>query len=307
MPDLLLIAMAFAIGALMAQVSLCAVAALQSLIEHRSFDGALRIALASGAAGITLLGLAAAAGGMVRLPLDPPITAETILGGALLGAGAALNGACMLGTIHYLSRGRWVYLATWAGMAAALRTRAQMLRGPMSEVTRMPMSDEIIVGLCFFLVLSAMAATRHGSRRAAPGPAVYAALIGVLAGVLYSGHPNWNYANIIAALAQADRAPVDWLGQLSAAALLAGATIGAGAAGRLRMELPQPVRMVRCLAGGALMGVGAAHAGGGHDLLLLWSIPGLSRRALAAYLVMAATIASILWLVQLLPDRIRAR
>jgi hypothetical protein len=42
------------------------------------------------------------------------------------------------------------------------------------------------------------------------------------------------------------------------------------------------------------MGAGATLIPGGHDLLLLWSIPGLTLHGLVAYVIVAATVAALL-------------
>ena len=45
------------------------------------------------------------------------------------------------------------------------------------------------------------------------------------------------------------------------------------------------------LAGGFLMGIGASAVPGGNDVLLMWTIPGLTLYGLVAYLTMIGAIA----------------
>jgi hypothetical protein len=63
--------------------------------------------------------------------------------------------------------------------------------------------------------------------------------------------------------------------------VLAGATAGSLGIRRWQFVTPQVRSLGRCFAGDLLMGQGARLIPGGHDLLLLWTIPGLAWHGLA--------------------------
>ena len=300
-----LIIVAFAIGASMARASLCSVACLQQLLVERRTDGILRLGIAISAAGLMLLTLAATARGSVRLPLDPPVTRSAIAGGVLLGVGSIVNGGCYLGALTYVSRGNLTFLLTFVGLLAVLRHATGPMRVAAFDVTRLPMSREEFAGLVAFalLLLIAAVATRRVSNWS-PAPrsrevvtaAIAAALTGLLAGLFYASNPNWNYTSILGALAIADRRGIEWSAQIAALALLVGAILSSVYSGCFQLQRYSGIRAARCLAGGAIMGLGALKVPGGHDLLLLWSVPGLARSGAVAYSIALITV-SILLLV----------
>ena len=294
--------LALAIGVLMTRASLCSVACLHELIVDRRIDGILRLAIAASAAGLVLLTLAAWSPDRVLLPADPPVMREALVGGLLLGLGAVINGACYIGTVVYLARGRLGFLLTLAGLLLVLRFTAMPMHVAEADATRRAMGGEPIAGLAVFAALLAFAAVAV-SRGIAASPdrrqallttTISAAGVGILAACVYAGHPNWNYTSVLAALAHAGRGPASWSGYAAALALLVGATAGSIAAHRFELRGFGVTRAARSFVGGAVMGVGAMQAAGGHDLLLLWSIPGLARGAMLAFIAMALTVAALL-------------
>src|SRR5258708_33663342 len=89
--DLLLLLLTFALGLALARVSLCAVAALQQLIDARQYDGLLRLLLATSGAGVTLLLLAGLVPGAGLLPRGVAPLAGGVAGGRPLGPGRPSN------------------------------------------------------------------------------------------------------------------------------------------------------------------------------------------------------------------------
>lgn len=289
MLDLLFLVLAAVLGICLSRTSLCTVAALQMLLTQRRLDGVLRIALVSSCAALVLLAAAQAGAGQ-GLPVDGAVTTRIVIGGALLGVGAVVNGACVLGTVHYLSRGRLSFLFTLVGMAIAIRF------GPTMTATAgaMPALSRVHTGLIVFAVVAVLTIVALRLWSVDRASAIVAGVTGIVAGLLYLRHPNWNYTSVVASLAIADRQPVAWSMQQAAVAFFTGAVAGALTVGDFTIEWPTVLRLVRCLAGGILMGAGAVFAGGGNDLLLLWLIPGLSQRGAVAYLVMAGCVGLLL-------------
>jgi len=285
--DALLLLLTFALGALLARVSLCAVAAVQQLVRARDGAGVRRLALAASGAGLALLLLAGLVPAHVWLPADAALTASIVAGGVLLGLGALVNGGCYLGSVLYLGTGNLNFLFTLAGIGAGLRLSMGLLPASVDATRglRMAMGPAWLLGVSGFAVAIVLLARRAG------GATRLALLAGVLAGLVYAREPGWSYGALLQALLQGRPGFMHWRDNLPAVALFAGAVAGALAAGRLHWRRPTLVRSLRCLAGGAAMGVGAALVPGGNDTLLLWAIPGLTLRGALAYATMLATIA----------------
>lgn len=298
--DPILIALALLLGVLMSRTTLCTVACVQQWVVARRVEGLLRIVAVVGAAMIALLASALLRPDAVALPMAQPIGLALCAGAVLLGAGSVVNGGCYLGSVLYLSRGNLNFLGTIAGLALGLALAPHSLAMQMATGHRMAMTSFVTAALLIAAIALLAAAVAHArsTRRVAAAerapPLALAAGAGLVAGLIYAGHPDWNYSSVLTALVRAGSEPIAWAGQYAALALFAGATAGALAAHRFRFEAPTPRRLARCLAGGALMGVGASLIPGGHDLLLLWTIPGLALHGVIAYGIVVATIALLL-------------
>jgi uncharacterized protein len=287
--DALLLMLTFALGLALARVSLCAVAALQQLIDARQYDGLLRLLLAMSGAGVTLLLLAGLAPGQVLLPADIAAHASVIAGGLLLGLGALVNGGCYLGSVLYLGSGNLNFLLTLVGIASGefLSAAATGVALPASANLRMSMGPVWIAGAAGFVLVIIIVLFRARSRER-----WLAVAAGSLAGLVYARHPGWSYGTVLDSIAQGNFARMSWIMNLSALLLFAGAVAGARLAGRFHLQWPTAARSLRCLAGGAIMGFGAARVPGGNDLLLLWAIPGLTIYGALAYGSMLFLIAA---------------
>jgi toxin CptA len=223
----------------------------------------------------------------VWLPGESGAYAAAIAGGLLLGVGALINGGCYLGSVLYLGSGNLNFLLTLVGIVtgnAACRyaTGSALPAGP---VLRMSMGQAWLAGGGGFLLIILLALSRARSRER-----IVAVIAGLLAGLVYARHPGWSYGAVLDAIAPGRHAVLNWVAILSALLLLAGALSGALLAGRFQLQWPATGRSLRCLAGGTIMGVGAAQAHGGNDLLLLWAIPGLTLYGTLAYASMLLAI-----------------
>jgi hypothetical protein len=287
--DALLLLLTFALGVALARVSLCAVGALQQLIAARQYDGLLRLLLATSGAGVALLLLAGLAPGRVLLPGEGATHAGAITGGLLLGLGALINGGCYLGSVLYLGSGNLNFLLTLVGIAGGeyAGSLASGLASPTGASLRMSMGPAWIVGTAGFIliILFALVRGRGRERWLAIGA-------GLLAGLVYARHPGWSYGTVLESIAHGRYGAMSWAANLAALLLFAGAVSGALYAGRFALQWPTLMRSLRCLAGGAIMGLGAARVPGGNDLLLLWAIPGLTIYGALAYGSMLFVIAA---------------
>ena len=66
-----------------------------------------------------LLAVAQVCGLLTRPPVGYALTHWTVIGGALLGLGAYVNGACEFGAIARLGSGQWAYVFTPVGFISA--------------------------------------------------------------------------------------------------------------------------------------------------------------------------------------------
>ena len=287
MIDGLLLLLTFTLGALLSRVSLCAVAAMQQLVVDRSASGLGRLLLAASGAALSLLLLAGLLPGSVWLPVDAPLRAGLIAGGALLGLGAMINGGCYLGSVLYLGTGNLNFLFTLLGIGVGLRATAALWPASLGVTSglRMASGPVWIVGACTFaaLIVLMMRTNRINGRG-------LVLLAGLLAGLVYARRPGWSYGGLVQSLLQGRAGLMTWRDNASALLLFAGAVTGAVIAGRARWQRPALRRSLRCAVGGLVMGAGAALVPGGNDTLLLWAIPGLTLHGALAFAVMLATI-----------------
>ena len=123
--------LAFVVGFCIQRASVCAVRATEQWVYHRRTSRLRAFFSAAAWSGIVILPLAWLLPRSAMLSEDAPVTWTVLAGGALFGIGAALNGACALGTVAQLTRGRTDYLATLVGiilgamMAIRLRVHSE--------------------------------------------------------------------------------------------------------------------------------------------------------------------------------------
>ena len=217
-------------------------------------------------------------------------------GGFLFGLGIILAGGCASGTWFRSAEGlvgSWIALIFYALSASAMQTGSLNwlnvgVKSYDTSLTTLPASFGVSVW--FFavpLAIGTALAARHFLAKEATQPKVarlngpwwrrplhiYTAgalvgLIGVIAWPLSAAAgrnsglgitgPSGNIANFIVT---GDGAKVDW-GVMLVLGLFIGAFAAAKATGEFRLRVPDATAAVRAVAGGAMMGVGAALAGG---------------------------------------------
>ncbi len=282
----------------------CTVAAVDEMLSERS----ARRLLAMGEAALWVAGGLLVALALGRVPALPPGFAAsgwTVAGAVLLGLGAWINGACVFGAIAKLGSGDWAYVATPLGyFAGCLSVHRLFAPAPPQPLAG---ASPLLAAPAFFAVLFALAGAwrlagpvlkldRATLRAKAWSPHAATTVIGItfLFTLLAAG--SWAYTDLLADLARAMAGSVGAVGTRLAlfAALLAGAGFGGWSAGRWRALWPQPGRLLRCAAGGALMGWGTLLIPGSNDGLILVGLPLLRPYAWLAFAVMCATIAAAL-------------
>lgn len=276
----------------------CTVAAVEEIVRQRRATRLIAIVEAS----VWVTGglLLAAAFDLLRMqPANFAVTGWTVLGGALLGYGAYVNRACVFGAVARIGSGEWAYVMTplgffsgcWAFVAAGAMVRVPShMPSPVFAI-----SSWLGIPLAIFALLRlGQAVTALRGRAFAAhvwSPHHATAVIGITFVILLLTAGAWAYTD---ALAQIARGMVTMLGArfMLLLALFAGAIIGGRTAGRLSWTAPTSASLLRCFAGGALMGVGSSLIPGGNDGLILIGLPLLHPFAWVAFVTMCVTIAA---------------
>lgn len=222
------------------------------------------------------------------------------MGAILFGIGATLNDGCAMGTIAKLARGDVGFaavipgsvLGAWLGFEAGWSEPGRAAGASLG-----PTLAFAIMGLALWLVI------RRLQPPSAPwiagrGPwSVEAAMltIGLAAGILLLMGQSWSYLVVLSDLA-IDRTLPGPREAASFGALLLGGFVAAVSARQLQWSVPTLPRLARHVAGGVLMGLGAALLPGGNDVLVLAGLPFLLAHALLGFAVMMLTIVALLLL-----------
>ena len=293
----------------------CAVAAVEEVLAERRLTRLLAIVEASLWVSAGLL-LAHRFGLLNALPAGYAVSGWTAGGAALLGLGAALNRACVVGTVARLGSGEWAYLATPVGFYLGCLTE-QALFGlhPAQRLTQAApvLAAPLWLAWALWAVLPALVAQRFWRVRRvrAQGlvqglvqglwtPHNATALIGLLFVALLLLAGAWAYTDVLADLARVMAGPLGapglgaraWL----AGAMLAGAVAGGWLTGKWRRHPLRAQAVLRCAGGGLLMGWGGQMVPGGNDVLLLVGMPLLWPYAWVAFATMGAVVAAALGL-----------
>jgi toxin CptA len=291
-------ACALVMGAAIQRGATCTVAAVSEIIEQRRASRLASLLEASlwVAGGLLLLRRLPVA--LPALPTAYALNGWTLLGAALLGWGAWINRACVFGAVARLGSGDWAYAATPVGFYLGCLSVGPLVATAMPRA--LPAGSLLwaapgMLTLVFaFFVLWRVSGPwrRRGSR---PGPAwwtphVATVSIGIafLALLLLEG--AWAYTDALASAARG--MAMDTAVRLFLfACLLLGALAGGWRAGLLRWQAPSLAQMLRCLAGGLLMGWGSLLIPGSNDGLILLGLPLLWPHAWAAFATMGIVIA----------------
>ena len=276
----------------------CTVAAMDEVVNKRSGRRLASLAEASlwVAGGLLLLKLLHF---LPQMPTGYVATGWTALGGVLLGLGAFVNRACVFGAIARLGSGEWAYVLSPLGFYLGCLSAPWLFTVPPHT----PLLDGSVVlkapawvgGLFILFVawrllhpLRTWAAATVAERVWSPHAATTVIGLTFLAMLTLVG--TWAYTDVLAELA---RGMASNLWQRSALlwALLRGAAWGGHTAGRWRSTSVTWLQVLRCLAGGALMGWGTLLIPGGNDGLILVGMPLLWPYAWLAFANMCISIA----------------
>ncbi|MEQ7154004.1 YeeE/YedE thiosulfate transporter family protein [Brevundimonas aurifodinae] len=295
-------ASAFVMGYALNQGSTCAVLAARQVLEERRPTMLLGFAVAAAAAGLVWLPLAWA--GHVALTPDRALGWGLIAGAVLIGAGAVLNRACLLGSISRIGDGRLSYLGLPIGLAVgflladAVSIRPSDVRpnllGHPSEISAL-----VVAGFTVMLWTgwAAMRALGDGAVQGRWSGRIAMVVLGIAGALLFAAAPGWTLADAIRIAIPQGSMTLMAAGALGLA-MFAILCLGAMLSGLLRrsfvLRSPRPVPFLRSVAGGAVMALGASLIPGGNDSLLLAAVPGATLAGLVAHLIMSATVFALL-------------
>jgi toxin CptA len=294
----------------------CTVAAVEQVVNHRKATRLVALFEAS----LWVCGGLLVAHRLAWLAQVPPgfaLTGRTLAGAALLGLGAFVNRACVFGAVARFGSGEWAYALTPAGfylgcLAAGMLVPAHPspLAGG-SLVSSASPAATWLAALAFAARIGAACVRGRAAPRALVTDTLWSAhaatsVIGIafVAMLLLAG--AWAYTDALADLARGMTRGLPARLALGAC-LLAGAVAGGWTAGRFRAMRIGAATLLRCLAGGAMMGWGSLLIPGSNDGLILVGMPMLWPYAWAAFLVMCVTIGSAQRLQALIAARWHAR
>ena len=271
----------------------CMVAAVEDALVHRRLGRAGALAEAAIWVG-GLIALARIGGFTDAAAAQFAVGGGTVAGGVLLGLGAWINRACVFGSIARIGSGQWAWLATPAGffLGSLYPLNPPLAEGPVPPVDAASMTALAFGVLFLWRAVETARAADVLAHLWHPHRATL--LIGVTFVTTMLTVGMWAYTDALAALARPDTTMDLRLGTRAAmvAMLLAGAVIGGRLAGALRRERPRFGAVLRCLAGGALMGAGAMLVPGSNDGLIMLGLPLLQPHAWVAVITMGLTIAA---------------
>ena len=274
----------------------CTVAAVEEIFLERRFWRMAALIEASLWVGGGML-LLSVAGLLTRMPVGYEAGAMTIAGGVLLGVGAFMNRTCAFGSIGRLGSGDLAFIGTlvgfFGGSVAVIHIASPREFAGQSSLLQASAWFGLLCILLVFVRLCTHGWTIWRQRIAWHqhiwSPHVATTIIGLAFLVAYLSVGSWTYTDTIVDLSRGSMIEI-MPRLLLFAALIAGAVLGAWTAGVSKLIVPSPARVIRHLAGGALMGAGAAMVPGGNDGLILMGMPLLWPYAWLAFASMCITI-----------------
>lgn len=314
---------ALLMGYALNQGTTCAVTAARQLIDERQARMLIGFGVAVATAGMVWLPLAWFSGGIVHLAPERPVGWGLVLGAGLLGVGAVLNRACLLGSVSRIGDGKMRFLGLPVGLAIGFAMADRVLpSSPLGLPNSLaPLSFVGIAVLMMFggMLLLGWALMRRsgdsGDLIHWPGR-VSMVVLGVSGALLFAITPGWTVADAVRsgvdALHPTGLAPVFGMsGPIMAGApglimfgLLCAGAITAGIRRRtFRFRPPGAVAVSRSVGGGAVMAFGASLVPGGNDTLLLADLPAATLNGLVAYLAMSAVVFALLLLRKTMTTR----
>lgn len=295
--------LAFAVGFALQRGRICAVLAVREAVVEGRWARFLSLLECASWAMIGLL-LADAFGAK-------PLSAWTwsnslplaMIGGALFGLGALINGSCAFGSATRLASGELAITALIAGFIVGFSSAQELGWAAPSSVAAPHMSvgllGAIAVALSAFALWRSIAAVRALARRKSIAatftqprwpPALAMFIVGAANVALVLVAANWSYLSVLgdALTGSGALTAVRWL---IVAIFFAGAVSGAVTAGRFSWRGASLGEIAIRLGAGVVMGLGASLIPGGNDALIVFGMPLLQPAAFVAFAALVGVIA----------------
>lgn len=255
---------------------------------------------------------------IVLLSIDPqPVYQRlpfwaALLGGALFGVGAAINGGCSFSTLQRLADGELGMLVSLAGMFLGFAVTSHGLNELATSIALQPIETEwpwqhswgkaLLGALWLWAIWELLRLWRaHPSEKALLDRLLAdryrlssaAAVLGIGGGILYAVQGAWTYTNFLRgeAASWVSTAPPPSAQAPLLLALIFGMLFSSWQRGTIRPRLPNLRDLPYNLTGGLLMGMGGTLVPGGNDTLLLAAMPSFSGRACAIFIALLAGVA----------------
>jgi hypothetical protein len=291
--------LAFLFGFAAQRGSLCAVSAIHTMIERRSFGPFLSFLRCS--AWVILVSLPAWwLLSAVHVGEIYAVRPAGLAGAALFGAGAAINGGCTFGTLTRFATGDASFAMTVIGAALGVWIERKIFGAPgLSPIGPTILAHPGAATITLVAVVTPWCVTGLAASGNEARPRCWEHLapmvMGVTGGMLYLIDGSWAYTLDIGRLVSAPAT-----GMVPEHALLVitlsagvGAAAAAWASGNFHLRLKMAVLPHR-LSGGILMGFGAVLVPGGNAVLILRGIPTFSPHAVPDYLALCLGILVLL-------------
>ena len=305
------IALAFVLGFAAHRASICAVRAVAEF-QHAG-TGFMAASILKSMLWVILVTLPFF---WVTMPSGPylggwALTATAVAGGFLFGVGAGINGACAYSTMTRLADGEGRMVATIAGFALGVLVFVWLIGlGTVERPTPAPTQFSqvanwaavIVVGLGALAVFELVRLWRQRDseirlhhRLLAPKYRLSTAalLIGLCGAAIYLLFGSAGYTSTFEVIIEGALGTKDWPATgrwLLLLAVLAGMVASTLQRGSFRLDVKPRTDWLRNAGGGVLMGLGAAMAPGGNDVLVLYAAPLFSPHALPALAAMVLGI-----------------
>jgi uncharacterized membrane protein YedE/YeeE len=295
--------LAFVAGFACRKGSICAVLAARELVGEGRWRRMVSFLTGSLAAALVTIPLAWAFPGTVELAPSLQVTLWVLLGGAVFGVGALINGGCAFGTLVHMAGGNLAFLSVLPGivlgyvLAAAIPGHEPRAAEPILALARPGMAAftvfAVLLVIATALVIVVLRdrelsffALRRWVRSSDWRPGEATLVMGVVAGFLYAFAGKWTYINFLSGIAVPRSGGLTMMAAVGCVALIVGAVSAALWSGKFRLRWPMPGQALRSFVGGILFGIGATLVPGGNDTMVLHLLPALTLHGIAAYAVM---------------------
>jgi uncharacterized protein len=299
--NILLLACAFAMGFLVPRGTTCAVAAVIEVFDRKRAWRFAGFGLASLTGLVVILPLAWLHLGPFHFAPVFELSALIALGGLLFGVGAAINGACVFGTLTKIVSGDssylFVLLGLWLGTFVIGLTHLQ-LSPKLQAMSALGHFTQGNLARWFAALIGLLALFYAFQRKARMRHALIMSGIGLSGGLLYALHPYWSYSAVISDFAhEALMMPFhmgDGLLPWLVSAAIIGGLLSTVLAKHFKPRQPNLRASFGSLIGGFLMAFGVVMIPGGNDGLVLSLLPSLVPAGALAYLTMNLGISLVI-------------